>query len=251
MTRKSILSHEASTAAWETYQTSLLGSEGRRRCPEFELKKYCIGHLPAETSQSLRAAVESSPRELFKPDAIDPRAIATALDKQTVSRLNDEHIYLRFEGRQIWALHGLCEYLREPVATILGGNWRVLNVRAWITPTRAGINFGPNAWHIDGDAAGIFKIMVYLTEIGGDLGGLEIREKDGAETSITGPPGTWVCFYNSELMHRGVAPSRPDASRTAVELTISRWPKMVSRPILIGQNARHPYFPLLHGPESL
>ena len=208
-----------------------------------------MGHLGEETCRSLRAAIESSPRELFNPNATHPQALATALDKETVSRLNAEHIYLRLEGRQIWALHDLCECLEEPVAKILGGNWRVLNVRAWLTPTRADIDFGPNAWHVDGDAAGIFKIMVYLTEIGGDLGGLEIRHKDGSEIPITGPAGTWVLFYNSELMHRGIAPSRPGASRTAIEITISRWPKMVSKPISVGQNARHPYFPLLHATD--
>lgn len=238
-------------AVWDAYERTIIALAGKRPSEDLCQNGFCIGHLPEQLAQHIRSTVELSPRMPFMSDALDQIAIIAPLDEDTIDKLNRDHEFLHFDSRQLWALYDLCEFLGEPVAAALGCCWCVLNVRGWLTRSQAELNFGPNAWHADGDASEILKIMVYLSDLSNTSGGLEICKSNGDEVQIYGPSGTWVLFYNSRLLHRGRSPTGAGPPRFAVEITLAPWTRMQLKPVCLGQNARHPRLPLQNAISAL
>jgi hypothetical protein len=163
---------------------------------------------------------------------------------QQYAGVNRQHVFVWPLAETLWVLRDILDVLREPVAAALGSPWRLLQIKAWTT--EAGhIDVGPNEWHKDGQPPDLLKIMIYLTETGPDLGGLEVELPKGKVAALAGPPGTWVLFYNSVMRHRGVAPKKEGIKRVVIELTLVPWLTFDLEPRYLGQNARHPFWPLV------
>lgn len=234
-------------SAWTAYLKEFAPLWWRKRDLDFIRKGYRIGHLPLDLALHVADSIRSSPTAPFANEDHDPDALGSRQDASTLAAMNHEHIFYRPTGTQLWALFDLLESLAEPVAATLGSPWRLLTLRAWATHA-SNAAIGPNAWHGDGMSSEMFKVMVYLTEIGGDMGGIEVRGFDGEELSLVGPPGTWMLFFNSALPHCAIAPTRRGHKRLALEVTLAPWPVMSLKPRFLGQNARCPLLPVvIHG----
>ena len=73
-----------------------------------------------------------------------------------------------------------------------------------------------------------------------------MSEVDNSIQKLSGPPGTFVLFSNSTLLHRGVAPSVGHPPRKCIEITITPLPDSALHqpfPKCGGVNARHPILP--------
>ena len=170
---------------------------------------------------------------------------ANKIDFDTVRKLNDEHQYFEISGRLrflIW------NFMRSLVISEPRFFWDILNIRAWTTEPSNHSEFGPTSWHFDGMPHSINKIMIYLTEIGGERGGLQLISDEANKiiTDVSGPPGIFILFNNSTIRHRAVAPSVGYPPRKCIEITLvplSDAQREQPFPKLGGLNARHPVVP--------
>ena len=134
----------------------------------------------------------------------------------------------------------MCSQLSVEIKHCLGTGWKVVNTRAWESHLTSD-EVGSNVWHTDGFAKGLYKILIYLNEVGKQFGTTEIELHNGQIFSVEGPPGTFVFFNSSDFIHRGVPPRT--GTRPVIELTVMPALWNDCRPIFAGQNALYPRFP--------
>jgi len=207
---------------------------------DFALRGFKQGVLPeAQIATFLQSLKELPEKPILQEDAPTGYSSHTGLKKYEKD-LNSSHTHLSLGAEQLDHLNSLLQLLAKPIAKCIGTPWRVVNVRCFKTHPWA-IETGPNEWHTDGFPLCIWKFLIYLSEVGAEKGTTELKLSDGSIASITGPSGTWLLFRNSEILHRGVAPSVGE--RLALEITIV--PSLINdtRPICPGLNANYPKLP--------
>ena len=155
-------------------------------------------------------------------------------------RMNRDHRWIKFGYRQKKAIEPVLAWLADPFECFSGLPWRVANLRCWRTPPGA-TEVGPNDWHLDGFPLSSFKIMLYLTPVGAELGTTQVKTADGNIHNVEGPPGTTLIFRNSELYHRGLAPLQGE--RTILEITTVPCWRTDTTPVSAGLNAQIPSVP--------
>jgi hypothetical protein len=134
------------------------------------------------------------------------------------------------EDQQKAILEPILLSLKKQVSDCLGSAWRVLTIRGWKSPDTI-LNFGPNGWHSDGMPTGIYKIMYYPYGASEEKGGCELKLSTGVHR-LVGPPGTWLLFKNSTIVHRGI--TSQVGERLAIEITLSPFLENDLRPISAG-----------------
>ena len=154
--------------------------------------------------------------------------------------LNAGHRFYRLGEQQLRALSHVLDQLREPVAAAIGSPWSVVNVRVLETLPTAD-HSGPNFWHGDGFPPDILKAMIYVTAASDQTGTTEFRRDDGTAEMVVWPPGTWVLFKNSVIIHRGVPPTI--GNRVAAEITLVPSFRFDLTPVVSGLNATYPEYP--------
>ncbi len=213
---------------------------------EYRRDQYWIDVLPEKLVLPLKAAIEAAPP---LEDWTAPDVTPALLDEAMLREIMKEHRFRALDEPTIGAYHGVIQWLKWRVAEVIGAPWAVLNVRSWTTGS--GVHErGPNKWHRDGMPKDMLKLMIYLTSIGGEGGGLEMGVDDQTIRRVEGPAGTWVLFQNSILKHRGLAPTAEGAVRVASELTLIPAREFDLAPRSLGFNARHPLSPPPRPPVS-
>lgn len=204
------------------------------RNPAFVQNLYAVGSLPPQVAEDLRKAIVEAPSSLISDESF-VEGSAISLVGAGADILNAQHTYRFLDEPTKAALAKAFDCLKETVSELLNSPWRILNVRSWTT--KAGADYGPNAWHKDGDIKDLLKMMIYSSE----EGGIELRDVSGEEVVHRGL-GTWVLFYNSVLSHRGRAPSG-SGLRVATEITIAPSFTFDLEPRSCGLIARHSALP--------
>lgn len=228
--------------AWDAWLEELSPTWAGKRMPEFERSRYAYGHLPADIADPLRQALESATAGQITLSGHLRGATPSIYRETDLAALNAGNRWLLMGAPQAAAIEAVLDYLREPVAGILGCPWRVLNVRSWATLGRPTEAIGPYAWHTDGLPKELLKIMVYSTPCGSETGGLAVDIGNDNVSHIQGPAGTWVLLYNSRLRHCGIPPTVGE--RLATEITLAPWTDFDLRPVSLGLNGAIPIFPL-------
>lgn len=242
-------SRKVSNVIWGEYLDVLaLAWEGLRN-ESFERTRNVIGVLPAVMVYPLRTAIEAAPIEAYLAGNHTRFAVAGTYKDEDVASLTAGNRFMALDGRTRWAIHPVINYLGNVLQGVLGCKWRILHVRSWIASH--GAENGPYGWHTDAMPEQMLKLMIYCNEMGGDYGGLEVDTGGGKTQEITGPAGTWVLFYNSLLLHRGIPPRKPGLHRTAMEITLVPWVRFALHPRSLGVNGKHPAFPLMNDLEGL
>ena len=206
------------------------------RFPDPEFGSYARGAISPRLALELRDHILAAPLRPLSPEDRDPAAAWNMIRAGELRRLNEQQRYR--EPLDDALAIALLEELRAPVALAMGTPWRVLNMRPWTTPPSA--DMGPCKWHTDGDLHKFAKIMVYLTDCGEGLGGLEM-EAHGAVVTVKGRAGQWCVFRNSVVRHRGMPPAKGE--RVAVEITIAPADEFDLQPRFLGHIARYPLEP--------
>ena len=236
-----------SNEVWNEYLDGLKPIWEGLRNENFEKSKCVWSRLP--NVDDLKTAIAQAPVEAFERKANTQFSVEAAKKDEVIERLKEGNTFVALDAATRWALFPILKHLQGPVASVLGCKWRVLNCRAWIASH--GASGGPYEWHSDGMPEQMLKLMIYCNEMGGDYGGLEVDTGDGTTKEISGPAGTWVLFYNSVLMHRGIPPRKPGLKRVVMEITLAPWVRFVVIPRSLGVNGKHPAFPLMNDLEGL
>lgn len=227
-------------ASWRWYgrlvRTLTPGGPSR----EFAAHGYVVGLLPPALVESAAGMVRSSPRIEMRPGDSLPGYRSSEKVYKVAGTLNAGHRYFRPEPSGQGPLVALLAALGPPVREALGTEWRIVNTRILETLPDAAI-MGPNAWHGDGFPPDLLKVMLYLSPAGPDCGTTEFQLDGGRTSVIEGPPGTWVLFRNSTLIHRGVPPRT--GTRLAVEITLMPAWRRSTEPVFAGLNATYPDYP--------
>lgn len=207
---------------------------------DFAARGYVVGALSPALVEAAVAMVRSSPQITMQPGDSLPGYRSMGKVYKVAGTLNAGHRYFRPEDRDHGPLVALLSALGTPVREAMGTEWRVVNTRILETLPNAAI-MGPNTWHGDGFPPDLLKIMLYLSPAGPDCGTTEFQ-LDGSRTSlIEGPPGTWVLFRNSTLIHRGVPPRT--GTRLAIEITLMPAWRRCTDSVFAGLNATYPEYP--------
>ena len=208
--------------------------------PDFAARGYVVGALAPPLVDAAVAMVRSSPQITMQPGDSLPGYRSSEKVYKVAGTLNAGHRYFLPEPSGRGPLVALLSALGAPVREAMGTEWRVVNTRILETLPNAAI-MGPNTWHGDGFPPDLLKVMLYLSPAGPDCGTTEFQLDGGRTSLIEGPPGTWVLFRNSTLIHRGVPPRT--GTRLAIEITLMPAWRRVTDPVFAGLNATYPEFP--------
>ena len=232
--------------AWDSHGELVRRMRGAKGTPSdsaafFAQNAFFTGHLPEElTRRTVEVLAKSEPVQFRRENTLaEFRTNVHIVDEAQYGREN-EHLMLGAGERRV--LHAIVRHLRSQVQDCLGTPWRVVTVRSFRTnPPPGGNSPAPQEWHYDGFPADVLKIMVYLSDVGGDLGTTELITHDGSSKTVEGPAGTWLLFRNSVLAHRAVQPAK--GTRLLAEITLA--PALVSsgRIVVAGTNAQYQHNP--------
>ena len=226
--------------SWALYARAVRGLARARPSPEFDANGYVIGTLPSAQVEACVQMVHRSPQIVMQGDDSAPGFRRSEKVYKVAKTLNAGHHYYRPARENSGPLTNLLETLAPSVSGALGSEWRVINTRILETLPSAQ-PMGPNAWHGDGFPPDILKVMIYLSPAGRDCGTTELQLANGATRIVEGPPGTWLLFRNSGIIHRGLPPAT--GSRLAIELTLMPALRRNVAPMFAGLNATYPEYP--------
>jgi hypothetical protein len=99
--------------------------------------------------------------------------VASNYDAKSDESLNSHSQFRVFDAAGQALLGEALAQMRDEVASYLGAPRRVVAAKSWTTPTgRPPVDM--YGWHGDGWVKELFKIMIYLTPMTPEAGGLEI-----------------------------------------------------------------------------
>lgn len=233
-----------SARAWRDYdcqvQRRSSGEFSTGLSAEFDSRGVHFGQLDLSLAMTAATALEQSKCIFFNAGDFTPGFVTYDYSAEIVDGLNRTSVYRKLGARETWIIADVLDAMRQEVAQCLGTPWRTINVRAWSTLAQAEL-MGPYSWHDDGFVEQIFKIMIYLTPLSPESGGVEFQLDGAVIRHASASPGAWALFKNSTVKHRGVPGNCID--RMAVEVTICRSPNFETRPRYPGLNAHWPMFP--------
>lgn len=128
--------------------------------------------------------------------------------------------------------------LNNIIQNFIGSEFSVLNCRAYKSFTHQNDEFGPQKFHYDMNPDGIFRGIIYLTDVDAGSGPFTYEDKNGKVTSIIGPAGTIVLFDANKILHKGLIPEarcrfvldiiflnkRPDMPNIVIANGHAAWP---------------------------
>lgn len=231
---------------WDLYVRALRATIGTDVTPSatFALEGRDIGRVDEKIVQSVRRELSRAPVvAVSAADAARGYLSNPNLTPDAEAAINRDNVYLALEAPTLTAAGPLFEALADTVEACLGTPFRIVNVRAWRTHSKAR-RVEANGWHRDEPyPAVILKVIVYLTAAGPETGSTEVVHTDGTHSFSSGPAGTFLAFQNSELVHRGTPPVK--GTREILEVTVTPHPVRDLRPVCAGQNADFPISPWL------
>lgn len=230
-------------AVWRFYPKliKLVSRLGGRK-PNAEYKENGIkeGVISRENLDHLLSTIRKAKTKLISQDDFDPIFTIHGGLRSYEKDLNASHKLYDLGEEQLKALQPILEELKEPVADCLGTPWRIVNVLCWETNADA-VETGPNDWHADGMPLAVQKIMIYLTGAGVTIGTTGLKLKDGSIHYVEGPPGKWLLFKISEIVHKGIKPKV--GTRIVLEVRAIPSVRFDLRPYCAGFNAHYPKLP--------
>jgi hypothetical protein len=229
-----------SNFAWDIYSYNAYLHYRRHRTvtekPAISERGYWIGHLSAEDTRLLQEIYESCPEETLDPFSFRPGYLFEPRKgvHESMSRINryftpSEKFHADFPK--------ILGPLASEIERVSGHFWRVCAVRIFSVRPIA-VTHSP---HLDGWPLAIKKLYFYPWGADRERGSTEMVDKLGAETFVEGPPGTWVLFENSQVVHQAL----PNATKERPTIEITVVPAFETDPTLVvaGSNGMFPFYP--------
>ena len=226
---------------FEEYAKLLHEVQSTYNAPSFE-RRYVVGGVNLEAARSLKQEIEEGfVPSFFSIKSYSPRYFAVEFERRVEDQLIRSLTYYQPSqpsARLDAVIAAICVFaekeLKHPV--------KVVNTRIW-TINKTALREGPNAWHTDGMAPGVYKVMCYLTAPSRQTGTTEIKNPDGSLAHVKGEDGTVLLFDNSGIEHRGVPPT-DESLRFTVEVTLIPCLGVEDHtPVFAGTNAQYPISP--------
>lgn len=220
---------------------------GRKLNEDYKKKGFIEGQLSKSQLDGLLSAIRKAKIKPISYDDFDPDFIIHTGLKAYEKDLNSSHKLYVLEEEQINAIKPILETLKEPIAECLGTPWKIVNLLCWETHPQA-IETGPNEWHKDGMPFAVQKIMIYLTGANIEIGTTALKLADDNTHYVSGPPGTWLLFKISEILHKGMKPKT--GTRIVFEIRAIPSFEFDLRPHSAGFNAHYPKVPWWKSSQS-
>lgn len=214
----------------------------------FRRRGYALGGTSRDLALRLQEAVMTAPVVRYSSAERLPGFISSNYDSKSDAAVNGHSQFRLLDSAGQALLGEALAQMRDYVASYLCAPWRVVAVKSWTTPPgEAPVDM--YGWHGDAWVGELFKIMIYLTPMTRQTGGLEIFS-DGKKIFLELPdPGKWVLFRNSDLLHRGVPGS--NSVRAVIEISLSRALAHDLRLRFPGLNAHWPELPWVDALDNL
>jgi len=228
---------------WAAYYNVFRQTAGTQHTNSPLIKQgFVVDSLDPELARITLSVLDAAKTVPFRVDSFFSNFCYSPADQDCEDRLNREHLYIDMTPDILWHMDTVLAAIKESVDKAVCTPWRVLNVRPWKTIGSDNISdsFGPLAWHDDGMPEGIFKVLVYLTELSDKTGTVELKLSENNTKRLQGPPGTYLIFRNSVVYHRGIPPETKKNTRTVIEITAIPSMKHDLYAVCGGLNARHP-----------
>lgn len=117
----------------------------------------------------------------------------------------------------------------------LGKDIHIVNCRSLQSLPHEGQGVGPQSFHHDGCPPGLYRALIYLTDVDEDTGAFEYQDADGKPVKAVGPAGTLLFFDANRLLHRGSPPRK--GKRQVIDLCVAvRSERMPPRVLWAGMN---------------
>jgi len=207
-----------------------------RHSSEFKKNGVYVFPLQEDLGEELLGFFDKTLQIDFEVNDVGCNFLVTDLSEKSIVNLNKENNFYKAPSEKVQkALSNFLEEISPEIEMQLGHGWKVVNVRAWNTKPEA--NFGPSAWHMDGDPKYLRKIMFYPLPPNEDNGSLEFFDRKGGRSCLESKTPLCVLYDSSVLKHRGR--SGKTGCRPVIEISIV--PSNVSECeyIFEGQNARY------------
>ena len=104
-----------------------------------------------------------------------------------------------------------------------------LNFRPFMSLPHEDKGIGPQSWHQDGCPPGVFRAVMYLTDVDADGGPFDYLDADKKRRSVTGSAGTFLVFDANRLLHRGSPPKARE--RKVLDIVIA--PRLAEQPFAV------------------
>lgn len=117
----------------------------------------------------------------------------------------------------------------------LGKDVHIINCRPLQSIPHEGQGVGPQSYHHDGCPPGLYRALIYLTDVDEDTGAFEYQDANGKPVKAIGPAGTMLFFDANRLLHRGSPPRK--GKRQVIDLCVTVRPeRMPPRVMWAGMN---------------
>jgi SAM-dependent methyltransferase len=213
---------------------------GRRESATYAKQGFLLSRISENDASELRQLVLAAESTPILEEDHSANYRFTGLRGVGEQTLNDNITYVKLDRPALNRLETILRAISPEVKDQLGTNFRILNVRCWISDAKE-LSFGPNNWHLDGMPQSIHKVLLYLTPTSAQTGTTEMRLADGTVTSLEEPAGAWLLFKNSTIVHRGVSPKVGRRVMFEITLCTSFWNVLAAHDH--GSNAVYPYLP--------
>jgi hypothetical protein len=236
---------------WRMYDRCVRKAATQNRCgvdaATFRRRGYALGALSRDLAIRLHEAIMAAPIVQYSSAERLHGFVASNYDGKSDATVNGHTQFRTLDSTSQALLSRALLEMRDDVASCLESPWRVVAVKSWTTPPGEP-PVAMYGWHGDDWVSELFKIMIYLTPMTRENGGLEIF-LDGKVTFLESPdPGKWVLFHNSDLLHRGVPGTA--LVRAVIEVSLSRALKFDLRLRVPGLNAHWPELPWVDALEE-
>jgi len=124
------------------------------------------------------------------------------------------------------------------------------NVRPVRTAPYTDPQYGPfTDFHRDGAPPGVFRAIIYLTDVDNKSGPFEYERPDGTMETVTGPAGTLFFFDAARILHTGRSPE--DEPRDALDIVIGLRRSGMKQLAIHASNNHWPADPYVFSVEGL
>jgi SAM-dependent methyltransferase len=162
--------------------------------------------------------------------------LKTNLSDKDLCKLNECNIFYAPPNQEAQeSLKRILSSLEDEIEWEIGSKWSVVNVRSW--KSRAGTSFGPSAWHIDGGARCMRKIMIYPNSLNIENGTIELFDRNLKHHIVASKVPIAILFDSAVLLHKGTSSEFID--RPVIEITFIPSEATSTKLIFSGQNARY------------
>ena len=129
------------------------------------------------------------------------------------------------------------------------GSPYVINARFFMSLPHVREPVGPQTFHTDSAPPGLYRALLYLTDVHENSGPFEYKDENGKPIPVTGPSGTLTIFDANALTHRGRLPKI--GLRKVVDITFAARPRGMQKQVCWASTNAWPLDPYQYATDGM